>query len=350
MNTRLVRWVAVTALSIVLVSCGEEGPTSSGVLDGTELLRLERDPADGVAPVDPDRGMVMSADQLDETLRTLFDEHVVLLSELMRRAAIGGLDVDVAIEALERNTDDLTAAVGLVYGPTGARAVAQLWAGHTQFLLDHANSARAGNDEAMTAADRRLGHYEHDFACVLSDATGNGLPTETVQQLLQVHVDQLTAQADAAFDRRWSDVVAITLDAQSHMADIAHALAGAIAAQQPNAFPGTLSDLSVDDRAIGAWAVARVMATTGAQTWQGPAAEAAQHQLTLMSPAVAADLASLTDATGSRLPSSAADVALSTLAAALVELDDSAATQSPAVLSPVIAAANAFSSTRRATL
>ena len=56
------------------------------------------------------------------------------------------------IDQLVHNTGALTADVGLAYGPVAARAFNQLWAQHTQFLVDYAVAVGSGDEEAQDEA------------------------------------------------------------------------------------------------------------------------------------------------------------------------------------------------------
>ena len=65
------------------------------------------------------------------------------------------------IDQLVQNTEDLTLAVGLIYGPVGARAFYQQWAQHTQFLVDYAVAVGQDNDPAADEARAHLADYAY---------------------------------------------------------------------------------------------------------------------------------------------------------------------------------------------
>ena len=89
----------------------------------------------------------------------------------------------------------MTRAIGLVYGPGGARAFDQLWTQHIEFFLDYAEPRGGGRrrpPEAMTSSrtTARLLQLRHDGH--RRQAAG----LDAVLALLHEHVGQLLGQAD----------------------------------------------------------------------------------------------------------------------------------------------------------
>jgi hypothetical protein len=222
------------------------------------IFDLNDDPAAAIAPVSADRVNVLAAKHLRLTLEKLFGWHVVTLTEVMDRTERGDKDLPQWMDALAANTDDIVAAVGLVYGPTGGRAFAQLWANHTQFLIDYsAATANADRGERQAALDH-LADYEHDSAALIDRATGGRAAVAPVEQQLSAHVSQMTNALDAAADGKAESHAQISADAHAYAMDIGDGLAGAIAAQQPVAFPGAIDDpatvrCSLVNRTLGSW-------------------------------------------------------------------------------------------------
>jgi hypothetical protein len=186
------------------------------------------------------------------------------------------------MDALAANTDDIVAAVGLVYGPVGARAFAQLWANHTQFLIAYAAATANHDAAAKRDALANLADYEHDSAALFDQATGGRASTATVQQLLYNHVVQMTSGLDAAADGRADLHVQIGVQAHSYAIDIGGALASAIAAQQPTAFPGALDGgstvlCSLTNRQLGSWAMLAGGVADG--LWKSTVVAPSRHDL-----------------------------------------------------------------------
>lgn len=252
----MIRSLVCSAAAVALAaSCG-----ASASVDADPVFALDRDAATDVEPVDPDRGVVVPAAQLQILLQALLTDHVTLSNEVMR-STIDGHPTDATLAELTANTDALTAALGLVYGPDGAHAFDQLWTNHIEFFNEFALVVR---DRPADVADvrSRLHHYEEDFADFLARATDGNLALETALHVLHSHVDQMLTQAEAwaAGDIERSLIVAA--EGFDHAAAIAAALAASIATQQPDSFPGDLADAA---ECVRAHLAARQVVTASAE-------------------------------------------------------------------------------------
>ena len=228
--------VAMTGIAVLIAGCGDDAARPSAEVPN--VFDLRHDPAADIAEVDPIRADVLPAGSLHAVLERQLAWHGVTLVEMMRAARRDDPQLRAWISALAGNSDDLVAAVGLVYGPAGARAFNQQWAQHTQFLLDYAIAVRDGDDGAAEQARTNLATYAADSASFFETATEGALPASAVQELLDTHVghmfDMLAADNDGD--------AAATLDAavldNGYLLSIADGLASAMAGQFPNVFPG----------------------------------------------------------------------------------------------------------------
>jgi len=228
--------LAVT-IAVALVGCTSdrrEAVTIPAVFD------LQHDPAAAVAPIDPARTNVLPADALRGALEDALTWHGVTLVQVMRAARSSSGDLQTWIDALAENTDDITAAVGLVYGRAGASAFNQQWAQHTQFLLDYAVAVGQGDHAGAGAALAKLRVYAKDNGSFFQKATGGILDAEAVQGLLNTHIDHMIAMitADDRGDQAGTREAAV-LD-NGYLQTIGGALAGAIVRQSPAVFPGSI--------------------------------------------------------------------------------------------------------------
>ncbi len=235
-STLRVGGAVATILVGLLAACGQSVTAKVG--QGPQIIELGRDHGVGIADVDPARGKVISAGDLRLTLEFLFDWHHVTLVQMMRHAHANDAALNSWIKELSTNTDDITGAIGLVYGPTGARAFGQLWAQHTQFLLDYADAVRRHDTAAEAVARSHLHNYTADSGTLFDRATAGGAPASSVTKFLEVHVAHMTDSIDAlaAGDATKADGLAVT--DHEYLYTVAKTLAGAISTQQPGAFPG----------------------------------------------------------------------------------------------------------------
>lgn len=242
--SRRIGWRSTLALGVgfaMLAACGASDTMSSRSL-APMIVDHGRDAGAGVAEVTPDRGAVVKAGDLRLLLEELLAVHGTLTSQMMRLATVDDDALGAWIDALAANTGELSAAIGLVYGPAGARAFDQLWSFHTQFFLDYADALRRDDDEGAQLALDGLDDYRDDFASFLSLATGAIAPEAAVVELLDTHIGHMTGQLDAYRRGDLASSLAIEREGHEYLTTIGTTLATAIAAQDPVAFPGDPSD------------------------------------------------------------------------------------------------------------
>lgn len=225
----------VAGLGVVglAVSCaGDPGERAA-----PEIFDLEAGTSVGLDPAPAAEGVVIPAAELESLLGELLGEHAELVARVMVAAADGDDTAD-AVDALQANTVELTGAMNTVYGPTGAGAFDQLWGQHTQFFAEYAVASGDGDEGRRDRAYAKLHDYHVDFASFADTATGGTAPAEVVVGLLHTHVEDLTRFIDAHTAGDDAAAEEHLRSAMDYMPVIADALAGAIAAQDPQRFPG----------------------------------------------------------------------------------------------------------------
>jgi hypothetical protein len=171
-------------------------------------------------------------------LNTLFAEHVVLASAATG-AALDGRDAEfkAAASALDANSVAIAQAIGSVYGKDAEAAFLPLWRRHIGFAVDYTTGVAAGDRARQDKAVNDLVAYSQDFGAFLGSANPN-LPKSVVADLVQHHVVTLKDVIDAQAVHDHARAYAAMRTASAHMAMIADPLAGAIARQFPDRFPG----------------------------------------------------------------------------------------------------------------
>jgi hypothetical protein len=235
-NRSLLR-TCVLAGVLLATSCrGSDGTSALSIID------LTHDAGAGISAVDPARHDVVTAATLRLTVEQLLAAHGVSATAMMRSVSTGASDVPERLAALAKNTTDLTAAIGLVYGPTGARAFDQLWSQHTQAFLDYAS---ARSDAARAEARAHLADYERDFSSFVGTATANGVPASAVEKMLHQHNAQMVGQLDAIRAGNAAGAADLAVASIDYLSSIGFALSGGFAAQQPTAFPGPVDNADI---------------------------------------------------------------------------------------------------------
>ena len=176
------------------------------------------------------------AADLRTLLNNLESEHVDLAAAATRAGFDGDPSFTAAAGALGKNTDELSAAIGSVYGEEAGERFKEIWASHIGFFVDYTVAAKAGDMAGMDEAVQNLNGYVEAISTFLSDANPN-LPKEAVAQLVTEHVGLLKE----AVDKHGAGDYAGSYDAQSRARvqitnDIADTIAGAIVTQNPDKF------------------------------------------------------------------------------------------------------------------
>lgn len=202
-----------------------------GVGYAANQANTENNPVASAAPTTD-----TEAANLRTLLNNLESEHVDLAAAATRAGFDGDPSFTAAAGALGKNTDELSAAIGSVYGEEAGERFKEIWASHIGFFVDYTVAAKAGDMAGMDEAVQNLNGYVEAISTFLSDANPN-LPKEAVAQLVTEHVGLLKE----AVDKHGAGDYAGSYDAQSRARvqitnDIADTIAGAIVTQYPEKF------------------------------------------------------------------------------------------------------------------
>jgi hypothetical protein len=219
-----------------LAACGGDDRSTS--VEIPHVFDLAHDPTSAIAEGDPTAVDVMPADLLRSRLEKEFTWHGITLAQVMRAAHDGDGSLDAWVSELASNTDDLTAAIGVVFGRQEAFAFNQQWAQHTQFLVDYAVAIANGDDDAASEARSNLEAYATDSGSFFETATDGGLPADAVRGLLTTHIDHMFAMIDAIDQGDAPAALDASLDDNTYLSTIAQGLATAFSATGGDAFPG----------------------------------------------------------------------------------------------------------------
>jgi hypothetical protein len=102
-----------------------------------------------------------------------------------------------AVDALSRNSDDLTALLGKVYGSARAEEFRRLWESQQEGLVGYARAASQHDQAAKAAARQQLDAFPGRVAQYLHDLTAGKIAASTISSRLKTHVDDLIRFTDA---------------------------------------------------------------------------------------------------------------------------------------------------------
>jgi hypothetical protein len=177
---------------------------------------------------------------LRATLNGLLAEHVVIAAGATGAALDGRhAEFKAAAQALDANSVAIAQAIGSVYGPDAESAFLPLWRRHIGFAVDYTMGVATGDKAKQDKAVADLIAYSQDFGAFLSSANPN-LPKPVVADLVKHHVVTLKEVIDVQGARDQVRAYRALRTASAHMATIADPLAGAIARQYPDKFPGSV--------------------------------------------------------------------------------------------------------------
>ena len=175
--------------------------------------------------------------RLRSELDRLLGEHIALAVAALRAGATESPDFPAAATSLDQNTDQLTAAMGALFGPAAGQQFMQLWADHIDALVGY-TSAVAGNDGAgRQAALDKLRGFEGKLAAFLDTATGSRIPSAELASAFLHHDQMLTEQVDAMANKDYAKAHELAYNAYQDMFGLAKQLSVAfgdtVAAQLP---------------------------------------------------------------------------------------------------------------------
>jgi hypothetical protein len=150
-----------------------------------------------LVPADKAAELQTPAWQLRSELTRLLGEHVGLALGALRAGATSSPDFPAAVEALNGNTTDVTAAVGSLFGDPAASQFMTLWADHLDLLGTYAADVGAKKENRREAVRDDLRDWQLRFATFIDTATGSRVPAPDLAAALLGLDDLLLQQVDA---------------------------------------------------------------------------------------------------------------------------------------------------------
>lgn len=172
-------------------------------------------------------------------LNMTFTEHAGLAAMAMQDGADGAESFDQASAALLANADDLSAAVGSVYGEEAGAQFSEIWNSHIGYFVDYVVATGEGDAEAQEQAKADLDAYIVEQAALLDAATEGRIPAADFEAGLTAHVDQLLVAFDSYVAGDYETAYSSIREAYAHMTMPAAGLSAAIVDQFPEEFSST---------------------------------------------------------------------------------------------------------------
>ncbi|WNQ12470.1 copper amine oxidase N-terminal domain-containing protein [Paenibacillus aurantius] len=177
------------------------------------------------------------AADLRAALGQLLGEHAFLAIAAMQKGYDGAPDFNSAAGALNKNTDDLTAAVASVYGKEAGDAFKAIWSSHIGYFVDYVKATAAKDEKGRQAAVANLEKYRFEQADFFAKANPAYFKADAIADGLKMHINHLLMAFDSYVNKDYANTYKDLRTAYAHMFLTADALAGGIAAQFPDKFP-----------------------------------------------------------------------------------------------------------------
>jgi hypothetical protein len=147
-----------------------------------------------LSPLDPKRQTV----ELRTGLEELFGQDVFVGIRVTRSRLRSDPDfTQAAVDALSRNSDDLTTLLGRVYGSGRANEFRRLWESQQAGLVAYARAVSQHDQAAKTAARDQLDASSGRIAQFLHDLTSGRVAASAISSRLGTHIDDLIRFTDA---------------------------------------------------------------------------------------------------------------------------------------------------------
>lgn len=206
------------------------------------------------------------AADLRSTLNLALGEHTYLVAKSAAAAlAARDIEYEAAFASLDKNSQDLAAAIGSIYGDAAGKAFLPLWRKHIGFFVDYSLALIQKDEKARQKAVDNLTGYAADFGAFLNSANPN-LPAEAATALVKAHAISTLQVLDAGADQ--AKFYTALRAAYAHMPMIANPLADAIIVQFPDKF-GTEADLMAQPAVTDTMTMSGTEMMTGTESSTG---------------------------------------------------------------------------------
>lgn len=175
------------------------------------------------------------AGNLTATLDQLLGLHAFVLELRMQAQFSGNAAAATALmNVMNQNTQQLTAAIGSVYGAAAANEFESLWNQHTYFFT-YVTDVKDGNTAGAQQAQATLTNYKNQFSAFMAKANPH-FSESTLSNVLQDHINQITTAFNDYAKDNYSAADPETIQAYNLMYTAGQYLAEGIVAQFPTKF------------------------------------------------------------------------------------------------------------------
>lgn len=178
---------------------------------------------------------VSRADFQDE-MRRLWEDHIVWTRMYIISAIEELPDTDLVAQRLLRNQDEIGDAVKPFYGDEAGEALAELLREHILGAVELLQAAKAGDEEAATAASEAWSANADEIAAFLYAANPDNWTEEALAHEMHMHLELTLREAQARLAGDYEAEIAAYDEVHAHILRMADVLSEGIANQFPDQF------------------------------------------------------------------------------------------------------------------
>jgi hypothetical protein len=173
--------------------------------------------------------------KLRNSMRALWEDHITWTRLAIISLTSGSPDTQATVGRLLQNQTDIGNAVKPFYGKAAGDQLTKLLRGHILIAADVIAAAKAGDQNALTAAQAKWEQNAAEIAALLSSANPNW-KRAAVQAMLDQHLKLTTEEAVARLQGNWDADVAAYDRVHAHALHMADTLSAGLVKQFPKRF------------------------------------------------------------------------------------------------------------------
>jgi hypothetical protein len=178
------------------------------------------------------KAAAISATDLRNNMRKLWTDHTTYTRSYIVSAVAGLPDLSAVTQRLLRNQDDIGNGIKPIYGEEAGNKLAALLRDHILVAADVVKAAKAGDNKAVEAGQKKFHANADDIAAFLS-AANPSWKKPALTDMLYKHLDFVTKQAVARIKMDWPADIQAYDAGYEHMMMFADMLSDGIVKQNP---------------------------------------------------------------------------------------------------------------------
>src|SRR4030043_348138 len=167
--------------------------------------------------------LTKSAVDLRMAMRKLWEDHITYTRNYIISALADLEDTGKVAERLLKNQDDIGDAIKPIYGNDAGKKLAALLRDHILIAADIVKAAKSGDNNGVTAGQKKWHENADEIAAFLSGANPNW-PKKVLVDMLYKHLDYTTTEVVSRLKKDWAADIEAYDKGHEHMLMFADAL------------------------------------------------------------------------------------------------------------------------------